>query len=85
MKSFTAKWLCPNCRSEIEWTGQIVDQYKRDPRPGDNFLCVECSAVSKVTSDDRLRLMTEAEFMALRPASRKIIRKAQTDREHLRG
>jgi hypothetical protein len=77
IKRLTAKWTCPDCRSEIEWTEQIVDQQKREPRPGDNFVCVECSAVSVVTPDNRLRPMTEAEFLSRRPASQKIIRDAQ--------
>ena len=77
MRGLTAKWTCPHCRSEIDWTEQIVDQCKRDPRPGDNFVCVECSGVSVVTPDNRLRPMTETEFLARRPASQKIIRKAQ--------
>jgi hypothetical protein len=77
IKKLTAEWTCPDCRSEIEWTEQIVDQQKREPRPGDNFVCVECSAVSVVTPDNRLRPMTEAEFLSRRPASQKIIRDAQ--------
>ena len=77
IKRLTAKWTCPNCRGEIAWTEQIVDQHKRKPRPGDNFICVECSAVSVVTPDNRLRHMTEAELLGRRPASQKIIRNAR--------
>jgi len=77
IKKLTAKWTCPNCRSEIVWTEQIVDQHKRDPRPGDNFICVECSAVSVVTPDNRLRPITESEFLARQPAAQSIIRQAQ--------
>jgi hypothetical protein len=76
IKRLTAKWTCPNCRGEIAWTEQIVDQYKRDPRPGDNFVCVECSGVSVLTPDNRLRRITASELLARRPASQRIIRKA---------
>ncbi len=41
------------------------------------FICVECSAVSVVTPDNRLRHMTEAELLGRRPASQKIIRNAR--------
>lgn len=77
IKKLTAEWTCPNCRSEIEWTEQIVDQQKREPRPGDNFICVECSVVSVLIPENRLRPMTEAELLSRRPASQKIIRDAQ--------
>lgn len=73
VKNLTAEWICPNCRSEIGWTEQIVDQHKREPQPGDNFVCGECLAVSVVTPDNRLRRMTEAELLGRRPASQKII------------
>ena len=77
IKRLWAKWICSNCRSEIEWIEQIVDQQKRDSRPGDNFICAECSTVSVVTPDNRLRHMTEAELLGRRPASQKIIRNAR--------
>jgi hypothetical protein len=77
IKRLTAEWTCLNCRSDIEWTEQIVDQQKRDPRPGDSFICVECSTVSVVTPGNRLRPMTEAELLRRRPASQKIIRDAR--------
>jgi hypothetical protein len=72
-----AKWTCPNCRGEIAWTEQIIDQYKRAPRPGDNVVCVECSAASVVTTENRLRRSTEVELLARRSASQNIIGKAQ--------
>lgn len=71
--------MCPQCRATIEWLEQIVDQEKRAPRPGDNFICAECAGVSVVTSENRLRPMTEAELRARWPASQKIIRQAQTE------
>jgi len=76
-KKLGAEWTCPNCRSEIGWIEQIVDQSKREPLPGDNFVCIECSVVSVVTPDNRLRLMSDAELLDRRPASQKIIRKAR--------
>ena len=76
-KRFIGDWTCPKCRSAIEWIEQIVDQCKRELRPGDNFICSECTAVSMLTPDNRLRLMTEVELLGRRPASQKIIREAQ--------
>jgi hypothetical protein len=80
LPKLAVEWTCPHCRSEIEWIEQIVDQCKRDLRPGDNFVCVECSGGSVVTADNRLRRMSEAEFLSRRPASQKIIRDAQAGR-----
>ena len=80
IRKLAAEWTCPHCRSEIEWIEQIVDQCKRELRPGDNFVCVECTGVSVVTADNQLRRMTEAEFLSRRPASQKIIRDARAGR-----
>jgi hypothetical protein len=81
-KKLITGWICPNCRSTIEWLEQIVDQRKREALPGDNFVCVECAAASVVTPDNRLRPMTAAEFLGRRPASQKIIREAQARVKH---
>jgi hypothetical protein len=79
VEAFFSRFVCPKCHSKIEWVEQIVDQMKRDLRPGDNFVCAECAAVAVVTPDKRLRLMTDDEFQARRAASQKIIREAQTE------
>ena len=61
--------VCPGCAQELPTTRQLVIEQEPDPRPllspGQQLMCLYCSALLQVDGDGTPRPMTEAEFFAI--------------------
>lgn len=56
---------CPACQSTIDGHTGLSDQNEAAPEPGDLMICVYCSTISVLQSDQSLKLLETSEFEAL--------------------